>query len=81
MVRPQRYTLHPMKALMQAVMARVMGHINGRDCRHVPGDVFGRAPESGFYPASGRVVFITGLPTEALVFKAGAVCLRLRFRA
>ena len=30
-----------MKAFMQAVLARVMGHINGRDCRHVPGDVFG----------------------------------------
>ena len=26
---------------MQAVLASVMGHINGRDCRHVPGDVFG----------------------------------------
>ena len=26
---------------MQAVLALVMGHINGRDCRHVPGDVFG----------------------------------------
>ena len=26
---------------MQAVLARVMGHINGRGCRDVPGDVFG----------------------------------------
>ena len=30
-----------MKAFMQAVLARVMGHVNGRDRRHVPGDVFG----------------------------------------
>ena len=35
------YTLHPMKAFMKAILTRVMGHINGRDCRHVPGDVFG----------------------------------------
>ena len=27
-----------------------------------------RAPESGFSPADGRVVFITGLPTDACVF-------------
>ena len=27
-----------MKAFMQAVLARVMGHINGRDGRHVPED-------------------------------------------
>ena len=30
-----------MKPFMQAVLARVMGHISGRDCRHVSGDVFG----------------------------------------
>ena len=30
-----------MQAFMQAVFARVMGHIRGRDCRHVPEDVFG----------------------------------------
>ena len=26
---------------MEAVLARVMAHINGRDYRHVPGNVFG----------------------------------------
>ena len=39
-----------------------------------------RALDSGFFPASGRVVFITGLPTDACGFYAWAMCLRLPFR-
>jgi len=49
-------------------MARAMGHINGRDCRHVPGDVVGH--EILNLDFSGKWVgsFIRALPTDALVF-------------
>ena len=30
-----------MNAFMQAVLARVIGHISVRECRHFPGDVSG----------------------------------------
>ena len=38
-----------------------------------------RAPESGFSPAGGREFFMAGLPTDACVFCAGAVCLHVPF--
>ena len=40
-----------------------------------------RGHESGFSPAGGRVVFITGLPTDACDFYGWVVCLRLPFGA
>ena len=62
---------------MQAVLARVMGHIIGRDCRHVPGDVFGHELLNlDFFPAGGRVVLITGLPRDACLLCMGRVLTR-----
>ena len=38
-----------------------------------------RPPESGFSPGGGRVVFITGLPTDACVFVLGPCAYASRF--
>ena len=69
---------------MQAVLVLVMGHINGRDRRHVPGNVFGHELLNLDFSsrwASYALVFITGLPTDSCVFYAWTVYLRLPFRA
>ena len=57
-----------MEALIKVILARVIGNINGRDCQYVPGHVIGHDLESGFSLAGGRVVFISGLPTDENVF-------------